>query len=78
MNELKFDFEQMTIGDLSLLMQISSDSAGNAKLMPDIISLLDRVTVDGVKSLPASRLTGVMEAFTSAYAAQSNPQTPAG
>ena len=78
MNGYQFNLDAMTIGDLSLLMQLGSDSASNAKLMPEIIAMLDRVTVGGVKSLPASHLAGVMESFTAAYGAVANPQTPAG
>lgn len=72
--EIKIDINQLTFGDLEI---IDKASKGQTELR-EVIPLLDRIVVGGVRHLPITEMTNVMTAIEKATSDMGNPETPQG
>jgi hypothetical protein len=72
--ELKVDVSGLTFGDLE---KIDSASAGSMP-MRDVIPLLDKMVVGGVRHLPITAMPAILKAVEAAMKDIGNPETPQG
>jgi hypothetical protein len=68
--DIKVQLDALTIGDLERM-----DAAARGEVpMSQLIDLLDRVVVGGVRHLPLTALSDIIAALSAAIAEMSNPK----
>lgn len=73
---IKINPDALTIPDMALIMS-AGEATDTTKLIPQIVDMLERVVVGGVKTIPARQFGAVFQEVVRQWGEAANPKSPA-
>lgn len=74
---IKIDPDALTIEDMALIMS-ASEMTNTKALIPQIVDMMKRVVIGGIKGIPARRFQEVFMEVVKQWGESANPPAPAG